>query len=108
MILESAAAIELQHPMDAQRVSLPFGNDQTPMLLQRSGHGRAQLRHDGDGKTDMATRFEGFDWKTEEEASKDGFQRAGRPRVGPIHSQGDDTGHLATYELPLISSAGMP
>jgi arsenite oxidase large subunit len=52
-----------------------------------------------DGKADMARRFEGFDWKTEEDAFNDGFRRAGRPGVGPIDSQGGDTGYLATYAL---------
>ena len=52
-----------------------------------------------EGKADMAKRFEGFDWKTEEDAFNDGFRRAGRPGVGPIDSQGGDTGYLATYAL---------
>jgi len=52
-----------------------------------------------DGKADMAKRFEGFDWKSEEDAFNDGFRRAGRPGVGPIDSQGGDTGYLATYAL---------
>jgi len=52
-----------------------------------------------EGKTEMAKRFEGFDWKTEEDAFNDGFRRAGRPGVGPIDSQGGDTGYLATYDL---------
>ncbi|RVT49577.1 arsenate reductase (azurin) large subunit [Rubrivivax albus] len=52
-----------------------------------------------DGKADMATRFDGFDWKTEEDAFNDGFRRAGRPGAPPIDSQGGDTGHLATYAL---------
>ena len=52
-----------------------------------------------EGKPDMAQRFEGFDWKTEEDAFNDGFRRAGRPGAPPIDSQGGDTGHLATYEL---------
>lgn len=51
------------------------------------------------GKADMAKRFEGFEWKTEEDAFNDGFRRAGRPGVGPIDSQGGDTGYMATYEL---------
>jgi arsenite oxidase large subunit len=57
-----------------------------------------------DGKADMAKRFEGFEWKTEEDAFNDGFRRAGRPGVGPIDSQGGDTGYLATYAL--LSKAG--
>ena len=52
-----------------------------------------------DNKADMAKRFDGFDWKTEEDAFNDGFRRAGRPGVGPIDSQGGDTGYLATYAL---------
>ncbi len=47
----------------------------------------------------MAKRFEGFEWKTEEDAFNDGFRRAGRPGVEPIDSQGGDTGYLATYAL---------
>ncbi|GCL65593.1 hypothetical protein AQPW35_46740 [Rubrivivax pictus] len=52
-----------------------------------------------DGKADMARRFDGFDWKSEEDAFNDGFRRAGRPGAPPIDSQGGDTGYLATYEL---------
>ena len=56
------------------------------------------------GNAEMAARFDGFDWKTEEDAFNDGFRRAGRPGVGPIDSQGRDTGYLATYAL--LRSAG--
>jgi arsenite oxidase large subunit len=56
------------------------------------------------GNAEMAARFDGFDWKTEEDAFNDGFRRAGRPGVGPIDSQGGDTGYLATYAL--LRSAG--
>ena len=52
-----------------------------------------------EGKADMAKRFEGFEWRTEEDAFNDGFRRAGQPGAGPIDSQGGDTGHLATYAL---------
>ncbi|HJW54698.1 MAG TPA: arsenate reductase (azurin) large subunit [Burkholderiaceae bacterium] len=52
-----------------------------------------------EGKTEMAKRFDGFDWKTEEDAFNDGFRRAGRPGVGPIDSQGGETGYMATYDL---------
>lgn len=48
-------------------------------------------------KPDMAKRFEGFDWKTEEDAFNDGFRRAGQPGVDPIDSQGGGTGNIATY-----------
>jgi arsenite oxidase large subunit len=52
-----------------------------------------------EGKADMAKRFDGFEWKTEEDAFNDGFRRAGRPGVGAIDSQGGDTGYMATYSL---------
>lgn len=52
-----------------------------------------------EGKAAMVKRFEGFDWKTEEDSFNDGFRRAGRPGAGPIDSQGGDTGYLATYAL---------
>ncbi len=54
--------------------------------------------YEKEGKADMAKRFSGFDWKTEEDAFNDGFRRAGQPGVGPIDSQGGGTGNLATYE----------
>jgi arsenite oxidase large subunit len=56
------------------------------------------------GNQVMAKRFEGFDWKTEEDAFNDGFRMAGRPGAGPIDSQGGPTGYLATYKL--LSKAG--
>jgi arsenite oxidase large subunit len=52
-----------------------------------------------EGKAEMTKRFEGFEWRTEEDAFNDGFRRAGQPGAGPIDSQGGDTGHLATYAL---------
>ncbi|MDB5993505.1 MAG: aoxB [Pseudomonas sp.] len=51
-----------------------------------------------EGKQDMAARFAGFDWKTEEDAFNDGFRMAGQPGVSPIDSQGGNTGNLVTYE----------
>lgn len=50
-----------------------------------------------EGKAEMANRFEGFDWATEEDAFNDGFRRAGQPGAPPIDSQGGSTGHLVTY-----------
>ena len=55
--------------------------------------------YEKEGNVEMAKRFEGFDWKTEEDAFNDGFRRAGRPGSPPIDSQGGATGHLATYAL---------
>ncbi len=47
------------------------------------------------GNTDMVKRFEGFDWKTEEDAFNDGFRMAHEKK---IDSQGGPTGRLVTYE----------
>ena len=63
-----------------------------------------KLRSLCQGNAAMQARFDGFDWKTEEDAFNDGFRRAGRPGAPPIDSQGDDTGYLATYAL--LRSAG--
>lgn len=52
-----------------------------------------------EGKAEMAERFSGFDWKSEEDAFNDGFRRAGQPGAPPIDSQGGPTGHLATYDI---------
>ena len=45
------------------------------------------------GNAEMAKRFSGFDWKTEEDAFNDGFRN---PKG--IDSQGGGTGGLVTYE----------
>lgn len=53
-----------------------------------------------EGNAKMADRFKGFDWKSEEDAFNDGFRLQGAKDVGgEIHSQGGDTGNLATYAL---------
>jgi arsenite oxidase large subunit len=54
--------------------------------------------YEADGNTDMAKRFGGFEWNTEEDAFNDGFRMVGQPGAGHIDSQGGDTGHLVTYD----------
>lgn len=54
--------------------------------------------YEAEGNADMAKRFAGFDWQTEEDAFNDGFHQAGQPGAPKIDSQGGPTGHLATYE----------
>ena len=54
--------------------------------------------YEADGNANMAERFTGFDWKTEEDAYNDGFRRAGQPGAPDMDSQGGPTGHLATYD----------
>ena len=66
------------------------------MIAARIANGiKAMYQKDGNAK--MVARFDGFEWKSEEDAFNDGFRRAGRPGAPPIDSQGDDTGYLATY-----------
>ncbi len=48
-----------------------------------------------EGDEEMAQRFAGFDWETEEDAFNDGFRRA---HEAEIDSQGGPTGHLLTYD----------
>jgi len=57
-----------------------------------------KAQYEAAGNAAMARRFEGFEWRTEEDAFNDGFRRAGQSGAGPIDSQGGDTGNLATYE----------
>jgi len=46
-----------------------------------------------EGNADMAKRFAGFDWKSEEDAFNDGFRKP-----DGIDSQGGGTGSLVTYD----------
>jgi arsenite oxidase large subunit len=54
---------------------------------------KAEYKKAGNAK--MAARFEGFEWKTEEDAFKDGFAGQG----ADMASQGGSTGKLASYAL---------
>jgi arsenite oxidase large subunit len=51
--------------------------------------------YEAEGNAEMAQRFSGFDWQSEEDAFDDGFRMAHEKE---IDSQGGPTGHLATYE----------
>ncbi|MCF6172927.1 MAG: arsenate reductase (azurin) large subunit [Campylobacteraceae bacterium] len=52
-----------------------------------------------EGNQKMVKRFEGFDWKSEEDAFNDGFAGQG----AKMDSQGGPTGALATYDLLRIN-----
>ncbi len=54
-----------------------------------------KVLYEKEGNKEMAKRFEGFDWKSEEDAFKDGFAGQG----AKMDSQGGPTGTLATYDL---------
>ncbi|WP_119291841.1 arsenate reductase (azurin) large subunit [Azohydromonas sediminis] len=77
----------------------PPGSAKPDCLIAADIANTLKAMYTKEGNAAMAKRFEGFDWKTEEDAFNDGFRRAGRPGVPPIDSQGGDTGYLATYEL---------
>ncbi len=49
--------------------------------------------YQAEGNAEMAKRFEGFEWNTEEDAFNDGFRKP-----EGIDSQGGKTGDLVTYE----------
>ncbi len=51
--------------------------------------------YEKEGNSKMAKRFDGFDWKSEEDAFNDGFAGQG----AKMDSQGGPTGILASYDL---------
>jgi arsenite oxidase large subunit len=83
----------------SERFMDPPGTAKPDCLIAAAIAGSLRDLYRKEGKAQMAARFEGFDWKSEEDAFDDGFRRAGRPGAPEIHSQGGDTGHLATYAL---------
>jgi len=82
----------------SERFMDPPGTAKPDCLIAAEIANTLKRMYEAEGNAKMATRFAGFDWKTEEHAFNDGFRRAGQPGAGPIDSQGGDTGHLATYE----------
>ena len=83
----------------SQKFMDPPGEAKPDCIIAAMVANKVRSLYQAQGNTAMAQRFAGFDWKTEEDAFNDGFRQAGRPGAGPIDSQGDDTGYLATYEL---------
>ena len=77
----------------------PPGSAKADCLIAADIANTLKAMYQKQGKADMAARFDGFNWTSEEDAFNDGFRRAGRPGSPPIDSQGGDTGDLATYEL---------
>ena len=62
-----------------------------------------KARYEQAGNTDMAQRFAGFDWQTEEDAFNDGFRQP-----EGIDSQGGGSGGLATYDrLRAMGTTGV-
>ena len=82
----------------SQKFMDPPGSAKADCLIAAAIANTLRQLYSAEGKQDMAARFAGFDWKTEEDAFNDGFRMAGQPGVGPIDSQGGTTGNLVTYE----------
>ncbi len=83
-----------------ERFMDPPGSAKPDCLIAADIANTLRAMYLAEGNTKMADRFKGFDWKTEEDAFNDGFRLMGAKDVGGvIHSQGGDTGHLATYAL---------
>jgi arsenite oxidase large subunit len=77
----------------------PPGTAMADCLIAARIANTLKAMYERDGNAAMSGRFNGFDWRTEEDAFNDGFRRVGQSGAGPIDSQGGDTGNLATYAL---------
>lgn len=79
----------------SERFMDPPGIAKPDCLIAANIANALKARYETAGNQEMAGRFSGFDWTTEEDAFNDGFRMA---HEKAIDSQGGPTGHLATYE----------
>ncbi|MFQ5651563.1 MAG: arsenate reductase (azurin) large subunit [bacterium] len=79
----------------SEKVVNPPGSSKPDCLVAADIANAIKTEFQNAGNAEMAKRFSGFDWKTEEDAFNDGFRRA---HLEKIDSQGGGNGHLATYE----------
>jgi arsenite oxidase large subunit len=77
----------------SERFMDPPGSAKADCLIAADMAHAIQGLYEKKGNAEMAKRFSGFDWKTEEDAFNDGFRM---PKG--IDSQGGGTGELVTYE----------
>jgi arsenite oxidase large subunit len=84
-----------------QKFMSPPGSARPDCLIAADIANALRRLYQAEGKANLAARFDGFDWRSEEDAFADGFRRAGQPGAPPIDSQGGSTGHLVTYERLL-------
>ncbi|MDA7087334.1 arsenate reductase (azurin) large subunit [Pseudomonas sp. SA3-5] len=82
----------------SERFTDPPGSAKPDCLIAAAIANSLRQLYAAEGKQDMAARFAGFDWKSEEDAFNDGFRMAGQAGAGPIDSQGGATGNLVTYQ----------
>jgi len=89
----------------SERFMDPPGTAKPDCLISADIANTLKAMYQKEGNAKMADRFKGFEWKTEEDAFNDGFRLQGAKDVGgEIHSQGGDSGNLATYAL--LKAAG--
>lgn len=74
----------------------PPGTAKADCLIAADMANAIKALYEKEGNRTMAKRFEGFDWKTEEDAFNDGFRMAHKKK---IDSQGGENGHLLTYDI---------
>ena len=71
----------------------PPGTAKPDCLIAADIANTLKTRYERAGNAEMAKRFEGFNWQSEEDAFNDGFRQP-----DGIDSQGGGTGGLATYD----------
>ena len=71
----------------------PPGTAKADCLIAADIANTVKALYEKDGNAEMAERFSGFGWSTEEDAFNDGFRQP-----DGIDSQGGGTGHLVTYD----------
>jgi arsenite oxidase large subunit len=92
----------------SQKFMDPPGTARPDCLIAAAIANTLKSMYRAEGNAAMAARFDGFEWKTEEDVFNDGFRRAGQAGAPPIDSQGGGTGNLATYErLRVMGNNGV-
>jgi arsenite oxidase large subunit len=76
-----------------ERFMDPPGVAKPDCLIAADIANRLKALYRDEGNAEMAARFDGFDWRSEEDAFEDGFRKP-----EGIDSQGGPTGGLVTYE----------
>ncbi len=79
----------------SEKIVEPPGSSKPDCLIAAAIANAVKTEFERRGRTDLANRFNGFNWKTEEDAFNDGFRKAGKE---DIDSQGGPTGYIATYD----------
>jgi arsenite oxidase large subunit len=77
----------------SERFMDPPGEARPDCLIAADIANTLKALYQAEGNAEMAARFDGFDWETEEDAFNDGFRKP-----DGIDSQGGATGDLVTYE----------